>query len=71
MTDNLKMYLRERCKLKNFFCKNAQRKTDYNKVFHKSTECTKEILEARKNYILRRLKKLADSNTAPKCIGLY
>ena len=32
----------------------------------KSEECTKQILEAKKNYILKMTKKLADSNTSPK-----
>ena len=32
----------------------------------KSTECTKEILEAKKNYILNMTSKVADSHTAPK-----
>ena len=32
----------------------------------KSEECTKQILEAKKNYILKMTKKIADSNTSPK-----
>ena len=32
----------------------------------KSEECTKQILEAKKNYILKMTKKLADSNTSSK-----
>ena len=66
MTDNIKKSLKERCKLTNFFYKNGQRKTDYDKVLEKSEECTKQILEAKKNYILKMTKKLADSNTSPK-----
>ena len=66
MTDNLKKSLKERCKLRNFFYKNGQRKTDHDKVLEKSEECTKQILEAKKNYILKMTKKLADSNTSPK-----
>ena len=32
----------------------------------KSEECAKQILEAKKNYIVEMTKKLADSNTSPK-----
>ena len=32
----------------------------------KSEECTKQLVEAKKNYILKMTKKLADSNTSPK-----
>ena len=66
MTDTIKKSLRERCKLTNFFYKNGQRKIDYHKVLEKSTECTKQILEAKKNYILKMTKKLEDSNTSSK-----
>ena len=66
MTDNIKKSLKERCKLTKFFYKNCQRKTDHDKVLEKSEECTKQILEAKKNYILKMTKKLADSNTFPK-----
>ena len=48
------------------FYKNGQRKTDCEKVLEKPTECTNEILEAKKNYILNMSKKLEDSHTAPK-----
>ena len=58
--------LKERCKLTKFFYKNVHRKTDHDKVLEKSAECTKEVLGAKKNYILKMIKKLADSNTAPK-----
>ena len=66
MTDNIKKSLKERCKLRNFFYKNGQKKIDHDKVLEKSEECTKQILEAKKNYILKMTKKLADSNTSPK-----
>ena len=62
----IKRSLKERCKLTNFFYKNGQRKIDHDKVLEKSEECTKQILEAKKNYILKMTKKLADSNTSPK-----
>ena len=66
MTDNIKKSLKERCKLTKYFYKNGQRKIDHDKVLEKSEECTKQILKAKKNYILKMTKKLADSNTSPK-----
>ena len=54
MTDNIKKSLKERYKLTKIFYKNGQRKTDREKVLEKATECTNEILEAKKNYILKR-----------------
>ena len=66
MTDIIKKSLKERCKLTKFFYKNGQRKVDHDKVLEKSEECTKQILEAKKNYILKMTKKLADSNTSSK-----
>ena len=48
------------------FYKNAQRKTDREKIFEKSTECTNEILEAEKDYIIKMNKKLEDPHTVPK-----
>ena len=66
MTDNIKKYFKERCKLTKFFYKTGLRKIDHDKVLEKSEECTKRILEAKKNYILKMTKKLADSNTSPK-----
>ena len=66
MTGNIKKSLNKRCKLAKFFYKNRQRKIDHDKVLEKSEECTKQILEAKKNYILKMTKKLKDSNTSPK-----
>ena len=42
------------------------RKIDHDKVLEKSEECTKQILEAKKNYIPKMSKKLADSNISSK-----
>ena len=42
------------------------REIDHDKVLEKSEECTKQILEAKENYILKMTKKIADSNTSPK-----
>ena len=47
----IKKYLKERSKLTKIFYKNGQRKIDHDKVLEKSEECTKQILEAKKNYI--------------------
>ena len=44
----------------------VREKTDHDKVLEKSEECTKQILEAKNNYILRMTKNLADYNTSPK-----
>ena len=41
-------------------------KIDDDKVLEKSGEWTKQILEAKKNFILKMPKKLTDSNTSPK-----
>ena len=59
-----KKSLKERCKLTIFFYKNGQRKVEHDKVLEKSEECTKQILEAKKNYIFKMTKKL--SNTSSK-----
>ena len=61
MTDNKKKSFKERCKLTKIFYK-----TGHDKVLEKSEECTKRIIEAKKNYILKMTKKLADSNTSQK-----
>ena len=50
MADIIKKSLKERCKLTNFFYKNGQRKVDHDQVLEKSEECTKQILEAKKDY---------------------
>ena len=66
MTDVIKKYLKEGCKLTKSFYKNGQRKVDHDKVLEKSEECTKQILKAKKNYILKMTKKLAHSNPSSK-----
>ena len=58
MKNNMKRSLKERCKLTKFFYKNGQRKIDHDKVLEKSEECTKQILEVKKNYILKMTKKM-------------
>ena len=59
-------YKNDKNTLTKIFYKNGQRKTDREKVLQKATECTNEIYEAKKNYILKVSKKLEDSHTAPK-----
>ena len=46
--------------------RNGQKKFDYEKLLEKSSACTKEILEAKNNYILKMTKKLQDPKTAAK-----
>ena len=58
MKNNMKRSLKERCKLTRFFYKNGQRKIDHDKVLEKSEECTKQILEVKKNCILKMTKKM-------------
>ena len=41
-------------------------KCDHDKILEKSAECTAEIFETKKNYILNMTSKLPDSHTAPK-----
>ena len=60
---NIKKSLKERSKLTKIFYKSGQRKTDHEKVLEKATECTNEILEVKKNYIIKMSKKLEDSHT--------
>ena len=48
------------------YYKNSQKKIDYEKLLEKSSDCTKEILEAKNNYILKMTTKLQDPKTATK-----
>ena len=57
VTDIIKKYLKQRCKLTKFFYKNGHRKVDHDKVLEKSKECNKQILEAKKTYIIKMTKK--------------
>ena len=71
MTDNIKKVFKRRCKLTKCFYKNGQRKIDHDKVLEKSEECTKQILEAKKHYILKMTKNFLILILLQKCIGLY
>ena len=66
ITKNVKKPVKGRSKLTKIFYKSGQRKTDHEKVLEKATQSINEILEAKKNYILKMSKKLEDSHTAPK-----
>ena len=60
MTENIEKSYKERCKRTMFFYKKGQRKIDHDKVLEKSEECTKQILDGKKNYIPKMTKKVAD-----------
>ena len=66
ITNNTKRSLKERSKLTRCYYKNGQRKSDYEKLLEKFSDCTKEILEAKNNYILKMTTKLQDRKTAAK-----
>ena len=66
MTNNIKIKLKQRTKLTEYFYKNGQIKFNHEKILEKSVECPKNIIEVKKNYILNMTSKLADSHTAPK-----
>ena len=53
MTNKTKNVLKERSKFTKYLYRNGQRKSDRDKVLKKSTECTREILEAKKQYVLQ------------------
>ena len=59
--------LKEKCKLTKFFYKNGHRKTDHDKVLEKSAE----VIEAKKNYILKMIKKLQILILLQKHAGPY
>ena len=48
------------------YYKNGQKKSDYKKLFERSSDCTKEILEAKNSHILKTTTKLQDPKTAAK-----
>ena len=66
MTNKTKNLLKVRSKLTKYFYRNGQRESDRNKVLEKSAECTREILEAKRQYILIMTSKLEDAFSAPK-----
>ena len=66
MTNNIKRSLKERSKLTKCYYKNGQKKSDYEKIIERSSDFTKEILEAKNNYILKMTTKLQDPKTAAR-----
>ena len=66
MANKTKSLSKERSKLTKYFYRNGQRKSGRNKVLGKLVECTREILEPKKQYILKMTNKLEDDFTAPK-----
>ena len=64
MTNKTKNLLKERSKLTKYFYRNGQRERDRDKVLQKPAECTREILETKKQYILKMTNKLEDAFTA-------
>ena len=66
MTNKTKSLSKERSKLTKYFYRNGQRESDHNKVLEKLVECTREILEPKKQHILKMTNKLEDDFTAQK-----
>ena len=66
MTDSIKTSLKEHSKLTKCYYKNGQKKNDHEKLLEKSSDCTKENLEAKNNYILKMTTKRQNSKTASK-----
>ena len=58
--------MEERSKLTKYFYRNVQRESGRDKVLEKSAECTRKILEAKKQYILKMTSKLENAFTVPK-----
>ena len=66
MTNKTKNLLKERSKLTKYFYRNGQWESDRDNVLEKSAECTRGILEAKRQYILKMTSKLEDAFSAPK-----
>ena len=66
ITDDIKKALKKRSKLTKSCYKNCQQKGDYDKVLEKSANCTKEITQAKNDYINKITDKLQNPSTAPK-----
>ena len=66
MTNKTNNFLKERSKLTKYFYRNSQRISHRDKVLEKSAEFTKDILEAKKQYIIKMTNKLEDAITVPK-----
>ena len=66
MTDSIKKSLKKHSKLSKSYYKNRQKKSDYEKLLEKSSDCTIEFLEAKNNYIFKITRKLQDPKTQSK-----
>ena len=66
MTNSIKRSLKERSKLTKCYYKNGQKKSCYEKLLEKFSDCTKEILEAKNNYFHKMTTKLQYPKTAAK-----
>ena len=66
MADSIKRSLKERPKLAGCYYKNGQKRSDLEKLFEKSSDCTKEILEAKIDCIFKMTTKLQSLKTAAK-----
>ena len=66
MTDSIKRSLKEPSKLTKYYYKNGPKKIAHEKLLEKCSDCTKEIVEAKNNYILQVPTKPQDSKTAAK-----
>ena len=53
-------------KLTNYFYRNGQKESNHDKVSKRSAECTRDILEVKKQFILKMTNKLEDAFIAPK-----
>ena len=53
MTDSIKKSLKEHSNLTKCYYKNGQEKNHHGKLLKKSADCTKDIFEAKNNYILK------------------
>ena len=71
MTDSIKRSLKERSKLSKYYYKNGQKKSDYKKLLEKSSDCTKDIFEAKSNFILKMTTKLQDPKTHWAILSFY
>ena len=66
MTNKTENILKETSKLTNYFYRDGQRKSYRYKVLEKSAECTREILESKKQCFFKMTNKLEDAFTAPE-----
>ena len=71
MTNSIKRSLKESFKLTKCYYKSGQKKSDYEKLLEKSSDCTKQILEAKNNYVLKVTTKLQVQRLLQKRAGLF